>query len=324
VVEKGDSYAAAERVLKMTHIQLAVIGLMLGSSLMAAPFGFTTIDFPGSPSTGAVGINGSGQIVGSYSSNGNQFLSDGFLLSGGVFTTIDVPGANTLARGINNRGEIVGVSVGTKIQGFLRNGNLVTLIDYPGALFATDANGINDNGQIVGIYQQSFGGDEHGFLLSNSVFTPIDFPGASDTIPYGINNLGQIVGSYILARGTGIHGFLLSNGVFTTIDFPGNSFTNALGINNLGQIVGSYNGSGGGFLLSGGVFTTLDLPGSPFITEAHGINDKGEIVGFYQTSSGVIAHGFLATPVPEPGTALPVTVVVSGLLVWFHRRRSQQ
>src|SRR5262249_16094101 len=64
--------------------------------------------------TGRYGINALGQIVGSYAAD----LGDhGFLLSGGTYTTLDDPSAistvpravsNTVARGINDAGQIVG------------------------------------------------------------------------------------------------------------------------------------------------------------------------------------------------------------------------
>ena len=55
--------------------------------------------------TQAFGINDRGDIVGGYLGAGFK----GFVLSGGIFTTIDVPGsAETNAWGINDRGQVVG------------------------------------------------------------------------------------------------------------------------------------------------------------------------------------------------------------------------
>ena len=87
----------------------------------------------------------------------------GFPLERGRFTNFDVPGAVlwTLPFGINNHGRIVGFTTdgpgldqSQEIHGFLLangvNGPL-TRIDVPGAL-ATGATGINDRGQVVGLY----------------------------------------------------------------------------------------------------------------------------------------------------------------------------
>jgi hypothetical protein len=52
---------------------------------------FTTIDYPGSTETILFRINVSGQIVGAYFDGPN--VVNGFLLQGGSFSTIDVPGA---------------------------------------------------------------------------------------------------------------------------------------------------------------------------------------------------------------------------------------
>src|SRR5713101_4355978 len=75
--------------------------------LVAGPFTFTTIDFPSSTGTDAFGINDSGQMVGEYLSGGTDH---GFLLSGGIFSTIDGPGSPTItsATGINDSGQVVG------------------------------------------------------------------------------------------------------------------------------------------------------------------------------------------------------------------------
>ena len=63
-------------------------------------------------------------------------------------------------------------------------------VPVPGAA-STGALGINNNGQIVGVYTFSCC-IEFGFLLSGGSFIPIDFPGAFLTRPIGINNTGQI------------------------------------------------------------------------------------------------------------------------------------
>ena len=55
-----------------------------------------------------------------------------------------------------------------------------------------------------------------------------------------------------------------------------------------------------------GQYTFLDDPDAAFsngveVTQITGINNQGEITGFY-TDAGGLAHGFVATPIPEPGT----------------------
>ena len=103
----------------------------------------------------------------------------------------------------------------------------------------TLAQGINDNGQIVGSYTRSAVGPRyHGFLLSSGVFTTLDAStGNFDTEASGINNGLEIVGHYFDA--SGVHGFFRSGDRYITLDHPSaTGGTVAAGINNFGLIVG--------------------------------------------------------------------------------------
>jgi probable HAF family extracellular repeat protein len=236
---------------------------------------FTQIDVPGGAATGALGINGAGQVVGYYAA-GNS--SHGFLLSGGNYTALNAPGAtNTIANGINAAGLVVG-SYAPSAQyqhAFLWSAaGGYTAFDRPNAT-ATLANGINDAGQTVGYFSDSAG--THGFLRSPAgVYTTIDAPQADpnfpNTLAYGVNNVGGIAGFFSDAV-TGLdRGFVLSGGVYTTVDVPGAMYTHVFGINDAGQLVGVYGAT---------------------------LNDS---------------HAFLATPVPEPA-ALPLAAVGSVALL---------
>ena len=124
---------------------------------------------------------------------------------------------------------------------------------------STDAEGLNDAGQIVGNY--SDGSGYHGFVYSGGTYTTLDDPLATvGTNAFSINDAGQIVGLYTV--GSVQHGYLYSGGTYTTLDVPSADFTEALGINDAGQIVGIFHDGGGyhGFLYSGGTYTTLDDP----------------------------------------------------------------
>jgi probable HAF family extracellular repeat protein len=188
-------------------------------------------------------------------------------------------------------------------------------VPFPGALY-TDVLGINNRGQIVGLYLVVDSGGAHylGFLDDGGIFSTLDVPGnggrgyASFTSPEAINDHGQIVGFY--GDTSGRHGFLYEGGVFSTLDVPGASETLAHGINNHGQIVGEYIDSGGGFhgfLDDGGVFITLDVPFSGARnTEAQAINDSGQIVGAYvnnDTEHGFLYSGGVFTPLDVPGAS---------------------
>jgi len=67
-------------------------------------------------------------------------------------------------------------------------------IDVPDAAAdSTAANGVNERGQIVGIYADA-DGNSHGFLTDGSTFTTLDCPGGFRTSPWAINAAGQIAG----------------------------------------------------------------------------------------------------------------------------------
>jgi hypothetical protein len=302
------------------------------ASMFAAPAfadSYDVLNVPG----GSVAYGIAGVIVGQYSNtdtNGNEGYNYN---SGAITDTLGPPGANTVAFGVNNIGQVVGSSAGS---GFLYSGGSYTLLNVPGATGTTYAAGTNDAGQIAGVYS-NVGAPGHGFLYSGGIYTPFDDPLATNgTQPSGINNAGQIVGSYF-AGGTE-HGFIDIGGVFTPIDVPGAGSTYAYGINNEGQIVGQYsaNGFNHSFLYDTNllVFTLLqDAPGAPS-TVANGINDLGQIVGyvtggnkcdfgscsFVTTIADATSGGISATPIPSTFSLFATGLGMIGLLARRKKR----
>src|SRR5262249_25106305 len=157
-------------------------------------------------------------------------LDFGFLLSEGIYTCLAFTACghapSTHPIGINDAGQIVG-TLGPSIpeNPFLLSDGMFSCLP-PGCFFnGTSANGINDNGQIVGFsFVNPVVPLGHGFLFSDGIYTNINFPGAGFTSANGINDAGQIVGRHDRS------GFLLSGGTYTNIDFPGASSTSANGI----------------------------------------------------------------------------------------------
>jgi hypothetical protein len=85
---------------------LAAWGLLVGlPGLAKAQYNYTTLEVPGAASTSALGINASGQIVGSY--DAGDRMPHSFLLDvDGSYTTLDPPGSiYTQAYGINDLGQ---------------------------------------------------------------------------------------------------------------------------------------------------------------------------------------------------------------------------
>ena len=172
----------------------------------------TSITVPGASQTVLHGINNDGQILG-HSRQDLFALARAFLWADGQFTFLDVPGvlpvvasATEASMGFNDRGQIVGpVQSGGRQHGFLLDNGELTLIDVPDATH-TLASGINNRGQIVGVYHVV--GDQGIYLRHpDGSFTLIDIPGASSIHRVTISDRGAIAGSFTDTAGT-IHGFL--------------------------------------------------------------------------------------------------------------------
>jgi uncharacterized membrane protein len=140
---------------------------------------------PDSPWDWASSINAAGQIVGTYAvpSSSPTSWSDLLYLHGVYNPSGETDGS---------RGE---ATSDITFAGYLFAGCDFIQISVPGSS-RTDANGINDAGQIVGSYDDQAG--THGFFLdTDGTFTALDFPGATYTAAYGINNAGEIIGTYV-------------------------------------------------------------------------------------------------------------------------------
>ena len=215
------------------------------------------------------------------------------------FVKIDFPNATqTLANGINARGDIVGRYSDAEgvFHGFLLRKGVFSTIDFPGASF-TAAFTLNARGDIAGHFLDA-NGIEHGFLRRDGKFTQIDFPGAAGTFARGISNAGDVVGVYSDSAGNG-HGFLLKDGTFHTIHVPGSDGEQLSMVQDNGQVlVGSFftpDGLAYGFVRTRpGEFQTINLPGDGLVcTGARWINEKGDIVGVYSRNCAGIRQGYL-------------------------------
>jgi hypothetical protein len=142
---------------------------------------FQTIDFPLSPGfaqTRVAGIADDDIMVGTYL-DASEFAHGFRRSSAGVFTSItDSAASDTVGRGINAEGDIVGSHAnaadltGEKIVGsngfLLRAGDLIDFIaiDFPATgVKGTQARGVNPRGDVVGAYVDSSGAD-HGFIAT--------------------------------------------------------------------------------------------------------------------------------------------------------------
>ena len=257
----------------------------------------------GGASSWAYAINQAGQVAGaSTTADGKQHA---FLWKAGqgIQDLGTLPGAlSSIARGINDLGQVVGESTFPRIgppepetHAFLWTPGLgmEDLGALGSGLTSSVAFDINNAGQVVG---RSF--------LAKFVPPPVDpetgssgflwtraegMRGIGVQIPYAINDAGQVVGRSWVARPTSIsyHAFrwTAADGARDLGAFgPAGDSSAALGINEVGQIVGwSTVGVGPYYGIQGAIWTTSEgiesLASTTGIGHVRGINDHQQIVG---------------------------------------------
>ena len=260
-----------------------IVGTATDANSVVTGFLFDGVNFVATGDYPAA-VNDSGQIVGRTLIGRGLH---GFVSTGGVLSTLDVPGgSNTAPSSINASGAVVGQfqqSDGT-YAGFSMVGGIVQPFSLPGTGGASLV-AVNDSNQVIATVLQADGVTQDAYLFSAQGVTPIVVPGGTMATPLAINDSGMIVGTYRDADGNS-RGFLDDNGVYTEINVPGSAYTVATGINASGQITGltvdqqgaplafiatatevtepaSWAGLIGGVLLVGGVRAVRGRPGAP-------------------------------------------------------------
>ena len=315
---------------------------------------FVNFDGPGAGTAAAAGTNmngiaNNGTVVGVGINNNGAFTN--FTANPLTSTNANVLtglGTNAMALGVNSAGSVVGADGAG--NAFIISGGGSPVSFLPGTSVAATAFGINDNGVIAG--QMTVGGAMPGFVLNGDNLITVNAPSGANlnlVNAQGINNNGLVVGFYMGNDGN-VHGFTANTsstvgGVLTgtavtdpTIPaVPGEPgatfvFSQILGINDHGIAVGYYGDStlsqhGYFYNTMTGQYTFLDDPNAAFnngieVTQITGINNSGEITGFYSDANGVF-HGFIATPVPEPGSFALICIGTASLLGVRYMRESR-
>lgn len=195
-------------------------------------------------------INNRGDVVGYVC---DDVACHGFLLSKGVLTILDYPGASdTAAWGINEFGTISGWwdlydASGNFLyeQGFTWKDGNFTELTFPGS-GDTFPTGNNDWGVVVGEWDTgptSTTGPGFVDWMGQFISFQARFKGVVDTQPNGVNDLGVMVGLEGTAAdeaNSTLHGFLAVGPAFTQLNYPGAVQTTAWGINFAGQMVGNW------------------------------------------------------------------------------------
>jgi hypothetical protein len=211
---------------------------------------------------------------------------------------------------------------------------ILRTIDFPGAVL-TNAQGINDLGEIVGFYTDR-AGRTHGFVRSGELFRSIDYPRAEATQALGIGPAGDIVGTYQrpgeagpIAGAVPIHGFLRTKrGGFFKVDYPGHENTIAQRILPDGTILGCYHDGDRMMSMFG---MAVSRRGFEQIVEPMSMHngatpDRQLIVGLYtdmvdNRGKAYVIRGGAFSPLEVPGATQTAAwdVSPSGLIVGVYR-----
>jgi probable HAF family extracellular repeat protein len=282
----------------------------------------TMITAPNWTSGSPEAINDSRQVVGH--SNLGRSASNGILwdASGQIVVLPPLPGGlvdRVRAHDINASGFIVGRSrdAAFKQHAVLWQGSALSRdLGFMGSGDTSEAWGINDLGDIVGMANSVSGGQPRGFLWRNGTFAGLDSltgpSGASSAVD--INNNGLIAGT-----SSGGIAVVWRNGVIETLPAlaGGTTYNVVTDLNNNGDVVG-YGQSPSGVHLDTAILwrggAAIDLgrfPGGTF-SRAYGINDHGQIVGEGNLLDGGPVHALLWTVgAPSANTAPIVTLVAT-------------
>ena len=238
------------------------------------------------------GVNSTGQVTGfGLTSQGDYHA---FLWSSGVMTDLGVYSTNSesQAGGINNSGVIAGTQTGSAgTQAGTWTGGVYTPVGNAG----TSATGINDAGQVVGMYTTA-NGQGHAYRTSGASIQDLGtLAGGIWSAAYGINNSGAVTGYGMTSSGN-FRGFVTdAAGKMTALSTLGGSNSYGMAINNTGQVAGSASVTSGYVHAAewnnGSVIDLGTLGGGNSF--AYGINSSAMIVGYSYLSNSQDSHAFV-------------------------------
>lgn len=244
----------------------------------------------------ALGINESGQVVGSADTP--QGLRHAYLWEAAVMIDLGTlpPEPQSEAWDISEAGHVVGIATadGGIARGFMwQDGTMIDLGNLGAA--NTHAFGVNEFGQVVG-FSWLPPSEPRAFLWEDGVMSDLGTLGGASSNAWDVNSVGQVVGSSTLSPGEQGGAFLWENGVMTNLGTLGGPTSWASGINDLGQVVGQAERSEGGLVLHAFIWERnemIDLGalGGYENSRAEAINNQGEVVG--SGSNGTTDQPFL-------------------------------
>lgn len=198
------------------------------------------------------------------------------------------------ASGVNNRGEVVGVSALTYGRVYQQRAFLYTgdkMVDLGPDAANSDGPGINDLGQVAG------GAEVPGLIGQVTRYDHSRrhalgrLPGFSGGTGAAISSRGQVVGE-MRQSGRGDRAFSYADRMIDLGVLPGYAQSAARGVNAGGQIVGVCAQSWfptQAFICDGRTQKMTPLPVPPGLadSQANGLNDRGEVIGAASASARV-------------------------------------
>jgi probable HAF family extracellular repeat protein len=197
---------------------------------------------------------------------------------------------------LNDRGQIVVHAAASDTAFLWESGRVIGLGTLGGK--TTDANAINERGQVVG-WSRAKDGSSHAFLWQNGRMTDLGTLGGKESEAIAINERGQVVGVSATSRKDQLgrpvrHAFLWQAGKITDLNPPGPFRSRAVAINESGQVlIQTFRESNcddstqcgdttptdeRAWLWAGGKFTKLGTVGGSSAT-AVALNDSGQAIG---------------------------------------------
>lgn len=289
-----------------------IVGTSEGHAFLWEAAVMTDLGTLGGRASTANAVNVSGQVVGESETAQGEIHA--FLWERGTMRDLGLPGESSSARGINNKGEIIGFAAGKNLRGgaiLWKDGARQPLGDLGPSGSGSNALAINNKGDIAGVssgFATPWGGVVRAVVWLSGAIQDVGTLGGPHSTAKAINDFGEVVGWTDLP-GHSTVGFLWKDGSLQnlgtlagTISKPGIQ-SQAISINRQGLVVGSALNSAGesrAVIWENGVATDLNtlIPfGSGVVlTRAVAINNKGQIVAQEQFRADGPARSFLLTP----------------------------
>jgi probable HAF family extracellular repeat protein len=245
----------------------------------------------------ARGLNSSGLVVGTSSTPEGSVR--GVTWENGVISQL--PG-DYIAEGVNEAGQIIGYTRGTKQRAQIyQNGSFTNLGTLGGDYSFGTA--INESGWTSGD-SGTVTGERHAFLHDGTQMIDLGTLGGNESSTYGMNDFGDVVG---VSRNAGndLRGFFYDGTQMIGIGTLGGKTSLARGINNQRYVVGnsSIGSADHAFIYRDGYIRDLNdfiAPNSGWVLrQAADITSNGWVIGGGFKDGGTILHAFLLKPLNE-------------------------